>query len=138
MSVLADFIVAFREDALAYDGRAFPETHRLEWRTCTGLEVSTLHVIVSRREFDDAFALMEAAAFESEAMDAVVCQFHPELLEALATASDWDLRRWGAEWSKTDELVHFGDEPAEVVRGLHELAKLAVAEAKCLYLWNAC
>ncbi len=140
MGLLADFIVATEEEASAYDGDAsFPDTHRLECKGLTELEVGTLYQIVQGQEVggeDDEIPYEGRVIRVVDGGERLTVEVTPGLIRHLASASDADLDAWSHAWGRTAEIQCSGDEMLPILRELRRLSMLAVSESKSVYLWN--
>ncbi len=137
MGVLADFIVATEEEAMAYDGIAtFPESHRAQYKRLTELELGTLYHILQGKQVDDHTLYEFEAINVVDGGEQLTTRLLPDLVERLRGASDGELKSVASLWGATEEIQCSGDEMLPLLEDLRRLAKLAQSESKDMYLWN--
>lgn len=137
----ADFFVAEREDAFAYDAFACGDGLKLnvvglfETGNLTSIEISTLWAILENTSWDSERHLLPELLSDGEG-ESWMHEFPLDLVLSLASLNDSSLQMVAVKWSETEEL-HCS--PTDLVPGLKELrrlAQLAEREGESVFLWG--
>jgi hypothetical protein len=140
MGILADFLAAPADQALAYQGKRVDnvaKTHLRHMRNLMHIEMACLLAVVDPTV---GYTTKEFPMVKETGQGAVIWfRISPKLVEALAAAKPDDLAAWADAWSRTEHMA-FGtwkvDNLRSVLDDLHTLCVLAVKEQVPVHLWN--
>ena len=136
MGVLADFIVATKEEAINYDGSNLPNDHIAQYKRFTELELGYLVDVVDGKGIDyESFHDFETVLIEDDGQ-IVTTLIREDLTSRFSTANDQDLEQWAKVWCTAEELSCQPEDVMPMLKDLRFLSLLARKENKKVYLWN--
>jgi hypothetical protein len=137
MGLLADFYIAAKEDAAAYDeDQSCAEDDRVQTKRITPLELSTLAAILEGKQWDIDMMDQFEQVLVVDGGERVIHQVPPALVERLAALSPEDVARAAERWSATEELSCAPEDVRPVIEDLARLAVRTRATSRQLFLWN--
>lgn len=134
MGLLADLYLAHEADAKKYPRQqsAFPD--RVQMKSFTSLEFSTLWAFMQGVEWDDD--VMDDFKTVIETDSQWIFKFPTEMVTALATMTPIQKATVLPLWAETEELDCSPEDLRPVVEAMVPLARQATETGKNLYLWN--
>ena len=136
MGLLAEFIVATKEEAENYNGFNHPQSHTAKYKGLTELELGYLVDITQNKEIDyEKFHDFETIKIEDDG-ERVTTLIRDDLTENISNATNETIAKWAAIWCTADELQCSPEDLIPVLNDLKKLSQLSIQENKKLYLWN--
>jgi hypothetical protein len=141
MGVLADFVVADRDDARRVCDSDCPnrEFAGLDAKGIDTVKLGALHAILTGGQFDPSF-MVDACVCSGGEGGPWVFEVPADLVQRLADFNARQLHAVGAQWAATEEFsAKYENWPAEAVEqvlgDLAALCKRAVEEGKAILMW---
>lgn len=137
MSVLADFFVAKKSEAAAYDDeQACAEEDRVQSSGLTPLELSMLLAALEGREWDGGELHLFEQILLVDGGERIIHQVAPALVEHLAGLDAAGVRRAAEAWAKFEDMRSDADNLESVVAELADLARRAQSTQRGMFVWN--
>ena len=137
MSLLADFFLSPDDaDAVRYEEEPASFADRLQLKSLTELELSTLWAILQGVEWDESMLDHFASVFEQQAKDSTIQRLPDALLTDLIALSPADTPAVASKWAATDELACKAEDVLPVIQDLRALASKASGTQQHVYFWN--
>jgi hypothetical protein len=137
MGIIADFIIASENEALHYGKTqsGIPVDDRLEMKSITMVELSTLLAILKGEEWHDG--LLDLFPMLEDPADPELCVTRvPDELLGRLTASEHDWEQVAKKWAATEEMQWNPEDARTVIEELTHLALRAERLRKPIHLWN--
>jgi hypothetical protein len=142
VGILADVFVASQADADQYEklllsGESLPADRydRIEYKGFTGLEFGMLWAIICEEPWDVHRHVLRHISHGPEG-ESWFEEFPDGLVGVLASMADDAAEKYALLWAATDEMK-YRPEAAPVIDDLRRLARLALGQAKRMYLWGS-
>jgi hypothetical protein len=137
MSVLADFYIADKQSAAAYDdAQECAEDDRVQSKRITPIELSMLAAILEQREWDVDMMDQFAQVLIVDGGERLIHEVSPALVDRLASLRPDEAQRAAEAWARTEEIACAPDEIRPLLDDLMGLAARARATNRQLFLWN--
>jgi hypothetical protein len=142
MGILCELFVADPADAPLYEDEAddvesAAEFERVQLSGLTQLEFETMWAITEGRPWDAATHALEVVGEPERDAESWLFRFPPAFVTRLANLSAPEVASITVQWARTEEINCAPQEVEHVVRSLVDLAGLAVASKRGLYLWGS-
>jgi hypothetical protein len=137
MSVLADFYLAAKDAAAAYDEmQQCAEDDRVQSNRITPFELSMLMAILERKAWHVDLMDQFEQILIVDGGERLIHQVAPALVERLACLSTEGVSDAAVAWSAKEAIACAPDEIQPLVEDLARLAVRAQATGRQMFLWN--
>jgi len=136
MGLLADIYVSRDEEAVGYDAapESFPD--RLQYKSLTDLELSTLWALMRGVKWEVSLMGEFACLLVKDGGERLIHKLPSTMVRDLGVLTPEQVAALAAKWASTDELACKPAEVQPIIEGLVLLAQKASASDRNIYIWN--
>ena len=136
MGILADVYLSTAADAVKYDAapKLFPD--RLQYKSFTPLEFSTLWAFMRGVEWDVGMMNEFPCLLVKDGGERLIHGLPTAMVQSLSSLTPNQIAVLATKWAATDELACQPSDIQPFLTELVRLAQMASATGRSIYLWN--